>query len=447
MTALRRHCALVSTTAAIACGATAAFAQTYDTFEIQARSNIADGFNLPALSSFNSKTPALNNDGTIAFSLIVVGGGPAGIFVGADGIGSVVHSAPGELLFSDTSINQHGDVCFELFDVFSEGIYVYDSKTELVTLEVPATFNTSSAEMIDDDGNIGFRAGEFSGNAWVVSSIDSPGLTTYVEESGNIAFLFTPAFNGTHGIGGKVRLDSTSNDAPDEIRLYSAPGTYTVMAQDDDADPKSPYSGFDNSIALTSDGRVAFIASLAGGGRGVFITDGTTTTTIATTDDAMVNSISFFKPAANANGLVAFRGTDNDGLDAIFAGDGNTLTRVIGEHDTVTIDLGLARIDQHDNSVTFGGAPAMNEHGDIAFNATLTPADNNQIEWGSGMFIAYADNAVLGDIDGNGTVDVDDLLALLAAWGPCDKDCPEDLDGDGTVNVDDLLTLLAAWTG
>ncbi len=25
----------------------------------------------------------------------------------------------------------------------------------------------------------------------------------------------------------------------------------------------------------------------------------------------------------------------------------------------------------------------------MAFIATLTPADNNQIEWGSGLFIAY----------------------------------------------------------
>ena len=49
-----------------------------------------------------------------------------------------------------------------------------------------------------------------------------------------------------------------------------------------------------------------------------------------------------------------------------------------------------------------------------------------------------------GDVDDNGIVDVADLLALLAAWGPCGE-CPEDINGDGTVNVGDLLTLLAAW--
>jgi glucose/arabinose dehydrogenase/plastocyanin len=47
-----------------------------------------------------------------------------------------------------------------------------------------------------------------------------------------------------------------------------------------------------------------------------------------------------------------------------------------------------------------------------------------------------------GDFDANGTVNVDDLLALLSAWGPC-MECPEDIDGDGVVGVDDLLELLA----
>ncbi|MFK7960629.1 MAG: glycoside hydrolase family 9 protein, partial [Phycisphaerales bacterium] len=41
-------------------------------------------------------------------------------------------------------------------------------------------------------------------------------------------------------------------------------------------------------------------------------------------------------------------------------------------------------------------------------------------------------------------VGVGDLLAVLAAWGPC-ADCPADRNGDGTVDVNDLLSVLAAW--
>ncbi len=52
-----------------------------------------------------------------------------------------------------------------------------------------------------------------------------------------------------------------------------------------------------------------------------------------------------------------------------------------------------------------------------------------------------------GDIDGDGTVGVKDLLILLGSWGPC-VDCAfcvADLDGDCTVGVPDLLILLANW--
>ncbi len=52
---------------------------------------------------------------------------------------------------------------------------------------------------------------------------------------------------------------------------------------------------------------------------------------------------------------------------------------------------------------------------------------------------------VLGDITGDGVVDVLDLLELLSAWGPC-PDCPEDLNGDGVVDVLDLLILLSEWS-
>ncbi len=48
------------------------------------------------------------------------------------------------------------------------------------------------------------------------------------------------------------------------------------------------------------------------------------------------------------------------------------------------------------------------------------------------------------DLDGDDTVGILDLLALLAAWGT-DPGGPPDFDGDGTVGILDLLTLLANW--
>ncbi|MCH2135793.1 MAG: right-handed parallel beta-helix repeat-containing protein [Phycisphaerales bacterium] len=47
-----------------------------------------------------------------------------------------------------------------------------------------------------------------------------------------------------------------------------------------------------------------------------------------------------------------------------------------------------------------------------------------------------------GDLDGNGEVGVDDLLALLAAFGTSDAG---DVNGDGQTNVEDLLMMISAW--
>jgi hypothetical protein len=88
--------------------------------------------------------------------------------------------------------------------------------------------------------------------------------------------------------------------------------------------------------------------------------------------------------------------------------------------------------------------------------AAMRNADGHAfLAWGDGQYDMsdiFAQNvtsngtlgAKLGDIDGDGDVDTADLLALLAAWGPCEG-CPEDLNGDGLVNTSDLLTLLANW--
>jgi hypothetical protein len=53
-----------------------------------------------------------------------------------------------------------------------------------------------------------------------------------------------------------------------------------------------------------------------------------------------------------------------------------------------------------------------------------------------------------GDVNGDGVVDTEDLLLLLAAWGECPdppEECPADFNGDGVVDTADLLALLANW--
>jgi len=53
-----------------------------------------------------------------------------------------------------------------------------------------------------------------------------------------------------------------------------------------------------------------------------------------------------------------------------------------------------------------------------------------------------------GDVTGDGFVGFDDLVTVLADWGPCPGmgDCPADLTGDGSVGFPDLLEVLANWS-
>ena len=49
-----------------------------------------------------------------------------------------------------------------------------------------------------------------------------------------------------------------------------------------------------------------------------------------------------------------------------------------------------------------------------------------------------------GDTDGDGAVDVNDLLNVISSWGAC-SGCIEDMNGDGAVDISDLLAILDVW--
>jgi hypothetical protein len=51
------------------------------------------------------------------------------------------------------------------------------------------------------------------------------------------------------------------------------------------------------------------------------------------------------------------------------------------------------------------------------------------------------------DIDGNSSVEVNDLLAVITTWGACvsGQQCNSDLDLNGQVAVNDLLMVLTSW--
>ncbi|MFK7962242.1 MAG: hypothetical protein AB8G96_17155, partial [Phycisphaerales bacterium] len=56
---------------------------------------------------------------------------------------------------------------------------------------------------------------------------------------------------------------------------------------------------------------------------------------------------------------------------------------------------------------------------------------------------------VFGDLNDDGIVDFVDLLFVMNLFGACPASgpCPADLDGNDSVDLGDVLLVLASWTG
>jgi hypothetical protein len=452
-----------NTTLSAALGATLfasaanAGAPAYDNYELYLRGNFATNpggaFNIPGNNFIANETVGLNENGDISVRISPSSFGGPSVWAGDVDTGSVIYTAAGSVTMSTTSLNENGRIIWVESFGSLDGIYGVDidgANAGIVTNRPVGASSWANAR-INDSGKLGHRAGiGFAGNALVIVEANGTDDTIVAAEDSvdfqfPWSFIFTPDFNNNDQIAAKLRVGpSLSDSQPDEIRLFEIDGSSTLLAEDADANPMSIFEDFDNSLALNDIGQVAFVSDIVGGGRGVFRTDGTTVTTIATTNGPELSEIEFFAPDMNDDGIVVFRAFDGDGLRAIWAGNGDWLTRVVTENDILPTDLGDARVDQESaGNPVFGGGPTINNAGHVAFTAGLTPPDDNQTEWGTGVFVVTPTLAgpCLGDCDGSGTVDFNDLTAMLFEFG-ASTDGPCDADGSGTVDFNDLTSTL-----
>ena len=89
-------------------------------------------------------------------------------------------------------------------------------------------------------------------------------------------------------------------------------------------------------------------------------------------------------------------------------------------------------------------APPVTTSVGIQLEFELTQQDQASF---SSVFVVAT---LLGDLDGDRSVGIEDFHALLDAWGSCTdcgtpQACPADLDGDCSVGILDLLILLGNW--
>jgi hypothetical protein len=379
----------------------------YNDFELQARTNLIvndNGFNLPPGASFNSVTVDMNDAAEVIFRVQVVPGFDGmSVWFGSGGMGELVCDSDNDIeaIISDPKINNLGNVVFsQFFAAANNGVWLCNPTTQTAARLTAAPLGATSwgTPELNDSSEIGYRAGFGSGQAWV--SFFAGAAAVHATEVGidvgsPYDFLFSPSFDNQRRMAGVVRVAPAAPIAQHrQVRVFTSTGSSTQIAVDSTGNAASPFVSIDNFAALSDNGQVAFIATLAGNVRSVQHGDGGSIVEIARVGAGGLTEIESFGPAINASGLVAFRGRDANG-QAIFVGDGQTLRRVIGKGDSIGSDLGPAQIGQNDSSPVFGGGVAINASGDIAFTAALHPPGNNQIEWGTGVYIAYASTDTL----------------------------------------------------
>ncbi len=102
---------------------------------------------------------------------------------------------------------------------------------------------------------------------------------------------------------------------------------------------------------------------------------------------------------------------------------------------------------RHSGGQVYRGVIPCDVNGLVEYFVTALD-DNDNL--GTGATLSFEIDQVVGDVSGDGLVNVTDLIELIASWGPCSSEpkvpCAADTDCSGDVDVTDLVNVISNWS-
>jgi len=279
------------------------------------------------------------------------------------------------------------------------------------------------------DDEVTFAAELDSGGSGVFRRTFNGGIITIIDSSGSFA-SFGPSVRPAHYPAVGALFSGELDAGGKAVATATSVGALLIVADTD-----GRIADFVGELDI-KDGIVAYIANLDDGGHAVY----------ADSDPIIDSSGPFesFEAACYRQNWflhLAFLATTDEGGRGLF------YYNHLAKHLYPIIQVG----DALDGSIVTDLASSSDRDSlGTVFRATL--ADGR-----SGIYLAdfvCGQGQCFGDFVGcigSNSVDVDELIQVIQAWGRCPSDphaCPADLSpegGDGVVNVDDLLELIAHW--
>ncbi|MBD1931224.1 MULTISPECIES: DUF7453 family protein [Cyanophyceae] len=318
-------------------------------------SGLFDSFRGQGIGGYEpiSATPAINNQGTVAFSAFLDAGGK-GIFTGNGttttsiaNTNSLFGERPTEVYtlteLGSFSINDVGNVAFSA-NFGTSGIFTSELKNVIEGAIGEDSFTDVYSPSLNNVGTVAFlqAISRFSGLTTILAgeeSVDNVIASTrfYTEPpaAGVFENISAPMINdqGTVAFSADVyQSDSFYDDLSSGIFTGNGTRDNGEIITNTIADSNGAFNRFSDP-SINNSGTVAFSAVLDAGLSGVFTGNGTTTTTIADSSGAF-NSF-FGTPSINDFGTVAFLAGLDAGGSGIFTGNNPLKDKVIVTGDTL----------------------------------------------------------------------------------------------------------------